>query len=158
MSIYAYVNNNEIVEYINISDTLYSSWIETNNHKKDYYKLVIYTNPPSVSNSEIAESYFQIVETTNETTVNQTWIVRSKTPDELRKTWTAYEFLLRFTPQERTAYRNAAKTDDNVADFMSLAQAAQEIINDDSMTIAGMNYLVLIGIITEQRKNEILFD
>ena len=39
---------------------------------------------------------------------------------------------------------------------MGLAQAAQEINNDDPMTVAGMNYLVTIGVLTEQRKNEIL--
>jgi hypothetical protein len=70
--------------------------------------------------------------------------------------WTAYEFLNRFTYQERAAYRSAASTDDLVADFMSLAQAAQEVVNTDPMTVAGMNYLVTIGLLTEQRKNEIL--
>ena len=70
--------------------------------------------------------------------------------------WTAYQFLNRFTYQERAAYRSAASTDDLVADFMGLAQAAQEIVNDDPMTVAGMNYLVTIGVLTEQRKNEIL--
>lgn len=72
--------------------------------------------------------------------------------------WTAYEFLNRFTSQERAAYRNAAKTDDTVADFMELASAAYEIANDHPMTIAGMDYLVSIGIISEQRKNEILMN
>lgn len=71
-------------------------------------------------------------------------------------TFTSYEFLLRFTAQERSAYRNAAKTDDIVADFHELATAAQEIQNDNPMTIQGMDYLVSIGILTEQRKNEIL--
>lgn len=71
-------------------------------------------------------------------------------------TFTAYEFLLRFTTQERSAYRNAAKTDDIVADFHELATAAQEIQTDNPMTVQGMDYLVSIGILTEQRKNEIL--
>ena len=84
------------------------------------------------------------------------WTVRNKTNDELRKTWTAYEFLLRFTPQERSAYRQAAQTNDMVADFMSLAQAAQEIISDDPITIQGMDYLVAIGLLTQQRRDEIL--
>lgn len=152
MSIYAYVYNNEIVEFKQIDDNLYQSWVSSGNQKKDAYRIVIYTQEPSVNVNEIAEYTWQI----NESNVTQVWSVRNKTADELRKTWTAYEFLLRFTAQERAAYRNAAKTDDNVADFMGLAQAAQEIVNDDSMTVAGMNYLVSVGLITEQRKNEIL--
>jgi len=43
-----------------------------------------------------------------------------------------------------------------VADFMSLAQAAQEILTTDPMTVMGMNYLVTVGILTESRKNQIL--
>lgn len=70
--------------------------------------------------------------------------------------WTAYQFLLRFTPEERAAFRNAAITDVNVADFQQLAQAAQEVISNDPMTLAGMNYLVSIGLLSEPRKNEIL--
>jgi len=70
--------------------------------------------------------------------------------------WTAYEFLNRFTPDERIAYRNAAKTDDLVADFLNLAQAAQEIISNDPMTIAGMDYLVSQGLLTQARRDEIL--
>lgn len=72
------------------------------------------------------------------------------------QSWTAYQFLLRFTAEERAAFRAAALTDPMVADFQQLAQAAQEVINTDPMTIAGMNYLVSVGLITEQRKNEIL--
>lgn len=70
--------------------------------------------------------------------------------------WTAYQFLLRFTAEERAAFRAAALTDANVADFQQLAQAAQEVISNDPMTVAGMNYLVSVNLLTEQRKNEIL--
>ena len=70
--------------------------------------------------------------------------------------WTAYEFLLRFTAEERAAIRESAKIDANTADFMQLAQAAQEIISNDPITLQGMNYIVSIGIISENRKNEIL--
>jgi len=78
------------------------------------------------------------------------------TPYKPPQSWTAYQFLLRFTAEERAAFRAAALTDSMVADFQQLAQAAQEVINTDPMTIAGMNYLVSVGLITEQRKNEIL--
>lgn len=72
------------------------------------------------------------------------------------RTFTAYQFLLRFTAEERAAFRAAAITDANVADFQQLAQAAQEVVSDDPMTVSGMNYLVSVGLLTEQRKQEIL--
>lgn len=152
MSIYAYVHANEIIEFKEINDSLYSSWIASNNSKKDYYKLVVTSPPPVVENTEVAEFTYVI----NDTTVNQVWTIRNKTTEELRISWTAYQFLLRFTANERAAFRAAALTDPNVADFQQLAQAAQEVINDDPMTIAGMNYLVSVGLLTEARKNEIL--
>jgi hypothetical protein len=70
--------------------------------------------------------------------------------------WTSYEFLLRLTPQERQSIREFSATDPNVADFLMLAQSAQEVVSMDPMTLAGMNYMVSIGVFTEQRKNEVL--
>lgn len=72
------------------------------------------------------------------------------------KRYTSYEFLLRFTPEERAAFRAAAATDPNVADFQQLATAAQQIISNDPVTIMGMQYLVLVGLLTQQRADEIL--
>ena len=71
-------------------------------------------------------------------------------------TWTSYEFLNRLTASERADIRQRALTDPNVADFLMLAQAAQEIISDDPATLMGMGYMVMIGVFTEARKNEIL--
>jgi hypothetical protein len=152
MSIYAHVYNNQIIEFKEIDDALYQSWVSSGNPKKDAYRIVLYANQPSTLSTELAEQSFTI----NNDSVEQTWSVRNKTADELRKIWTAYEFLNRFTYSERAAYRNAAKTDDLIADFMSLAQAAQEIISDDPMTVQGMDYLVSVGILTQQRRDEIL--
>jgi len=70
--------------------------------------------------------------------------------------WTSYQFLLRLTAEERADIRQRAATDPNVADFLMLAQSAQEIISNDPITLMGMNYLVSIGVFTEQRKKEIL--
>jgi len=72
------------------------------------------------------------------------------------QSWTAYEFLLRFTAAERAAFRAAAITDPHVADFQQLAQAAQEVVSDDPMTVAGMDYAISVGIVTAERKTEIL--
>jgi len=71
-------------------------------------------------------------------------------------TWTSYEFLNRFTPQERRVIWNRAKSNDDIADFLMLAQAANEVISDDPNTIAGLNMLVSLNIISNQRKNDIL--
>jgi hypothetical protein len=152
MSLYAHVYNGEIVEFKELNDTLYQNWISTQNPKANVYRLVVDTDPPEVTNTQVAVSGYTI----NETTVEKTWTVRNKTADEMRKVYTAYEFLLRFTAEERTAYRNAAKTDEIIADFMYLAHAAQEIITDDPMTMQGMDYLVFSGILTQNRRDEIL--
>jgi len=156
MSKYAIIQNSAnstmIVGIKDIDDSLYSQWVSTGNPKKDVYRLVIESEPPEVSKNEVTVKSFVV----NPTTVNVVWAVRQKTPDELRMIFTAYEFLLRFTPQERAAFRAAANTDPLVADFQQLAQAAQEIVSDDPLTIMGLNYLVSVGLLTEQRKNEIL--
>lgn len=76
--------------------------------------------------------------------------------DFLPPKWTSYEFLLRLTPEERADIRERSKTDPNVADFLMLAQSAQEVISNDPVTLMGMNYLTSIGVFTEQRKKQIL--
>jgi hypothetical protein len=75
---------------------------------------------------------------------------------KVRSSWTAYQFLLRFTAEERAAFRAAATTDANVADFQQLAQAAQEVLSDDPMTLAGMDYLVSVALLSSERRAEIL--
>ena len=78
------------------------------------------------------------------------------TPQPSSRTWTAYQFLQRFTAAERATMRSLAQTDENVADFLQLLQAAQEVVSDDPMTVAGMDYAVSVGIVTAERKTEIL--
>jgi hypothetical protein len=73
-----------------------------------------------------------------------------------RPKWTAYQFLLRFTPQERAAFRAGAASDPPLADFLQLAQAAQEVDAGDPITLAGMSYLVSVGVLSEQRRKEVL--
>lgn len=74
----------------------------------------------------------------------------------IEQAWTSYEFLLRFTPGERAAFRIAAESDQNVADFMQLASAAQEVFNNDAVTVAGIDYLVSVGLISRERADEVL--
>lgn len=70
--------------------------------------------------------------------------------------WSAFDFLRRFTVQERVAARTLAKTDPVVEDFMDLLNKAANVLSDDPDTVAGMGYLVLVSVLTEQRMNEIL--
>lgn len=70
--------------------------------------------------------------------------------------WTSYEFLKRFTWQERSAIRIAGLDDDAVADFLTLCTAAQEVVGDDPVTQAGMDYLVSLNLLTPARRAEIL--
>lgn len=86
----------------------------------------------------------------------QTWQVVDKTADELRKIWSPMAFLLRFTAEERALMRASAKVDENAADFMLILQTADEIWSDHPFTVAGLQMLVQAGIITEQRRLEIL--
>lgn len=72
------------------------------------------------------------------------------------RTWTSYEFLQRFTTQERRLIWNRAKNDDDVAEFLMFSQAANEVLSDDPATIAGMNTLVSKNILTASRKDQIL--
>lgn len=68
--------------------------------------------------------------------------------------YTKLAFLNRFTSQERVAIRSS--TDPVVIDFMELMNAASEIDRTNSDTIAGINYLASIGLLTAQRAQEIL--
>jgi hypothetical protein len=69
-------------------------------------------------------------------------------------TVSSYEFLNRFTQAERIAIR--ASTDVYVQDFITLVQAAQVVNTSNETMIAGMAYLVTLGLLTSERKDEIL--
>lgn len=77
-------------------------------------------------------------------------------PNPYFNTWTAYQFLLRFTEAELAGIRTASVSDPITWRFLTLATAAQEIRASDPTTIAGMDYLVSQNLITTQRKAEIL--
>ena len=70
--------------------------------------------------------------------------------------WTSYEFLRRFTVDERSAIRTASVADGAVADLLMFLQTATEVVSDDPTTSVGMDYLVHLGILTEARKAELL--
>ena len=152
MAEYAEVRGNSIVRFLGISDDTYQMWLSTNNPKASVYRPVENDVYPEINQNQVVEIDYVI----QPDKVIRLYIVRNKTPDELRKVWTAYEFLTRFTQQERSALRTASETDDLVADFSQLLTAAQEVISDDPVTVQAMDYLVYAGYITNDRKNQIL--
>ncbi len=89
------------------------------------------------------------------TQVTETWTVTQR-PSILPVTWSSYEFLNRFTSVERKLIWARSKTDDDIADFLMLSQAAQEVTSNDPATIAGMDLLVSKNILTAARKDAIL--
>ena len=76
-------------------------------------------------------------------------------PEEEKETvYTPLEFLRLFTSAERTLMRTS--TDDIVLDFLWMADKAQDLKLSDPDTIAGINYMASIGILTAERAEEIL--
>lgn len=63
-------------------------------------------------------------------------------------------FLRRFTADERVAIRGSV--DPYVQDFYHLLDKATEVRLDDPDTVAGMGYLVSIGLLTQPRADAIL--
>lgn len=152
MAEYAEIRENSIIKFLGISDETYQMWVSTNNPKASIYRPVENDVYPEINENQAVDIDY-IIESNR---VIRLYIPRNKTPDELRKIWTAYEFLLRFTQQERADLREAAKTDPLIADFSQLLGAAQEVISDDPVTVQAMDYLVYAGHITNERKNNIL--
>ena len=157
MSQYAQIINGTVQRIITLDDAWYASLVASGNPKANMYLPISEESAPLYDDSSevIFDEY-----TINGSVVNRTWSVRAKTEEELlqesTRTYTAYEFLLRLTAEERAAIRAAAQSDVLVADFLQLAQAAQEITTTDPTTVAGMGYLVFAGLLTAERKDEIL--
>lgn len=149
---FAEVRNNQIVNFLDIDYALHQSWIANNNPKAKVYRLVVEDTYPTPNEYQAVDEDY-IVE---ENRVVKLYILRNKTAEELRKIWTAYEFLTRFTQEERATLRSAAATDSLVADFSQLLGAAQEVISDDPVTIQAMDYLVYAGYITNERRSAIM--
>ena len=101
---------------------------------------------PAVTDQQVAVSDVQLVSGT----WTQVWTVRAKTADELRKTWPTLEFWARFTATERAEAKGA------IPEFYEALLAAHEVISDDPLTIAGLDALVALGIITTERKAQLL--
>lgn len=71
-------------------------------------------------------------------------------------TWTKLEYLRRFSPAERIAIREAAKTVPALDDYLQLLELAEEVRSDDPDIIGALTMLEAVGLIGAGRANEIL--
>ena len=76
--------------------------------------------------------------------------------DTTVREWRRDLFWRRFTPTERVAMITAAQTDPILEDFRMTMMMSPIIVSNDAELVAGMSYIVTKGIISEERKTEIL--
>ncbi len=71
-------------------------------------------------------------------------------------TLTKYQFLDRFTMNERLAIRAAAKVDPIVDDFMAMLDISQEVQLNNPLVYQGLSYLAYTGKLDSGRIDQIL--
>lgn len=74
-----------------------------------------------------------------------------------RKEWISTDFQKRFTDDERAAIRAEARANVRVEDLLAILISTPIVVNIDPLTQRGMAALAAMGLITEERKNEILY-
>ena len=67
-----------------------------------------------------------------------------------------FDFLRRFTSEERITIRTAAKTNAVLEDFMALLEMSQHVQSTDPDTVAGMQLLEAAGLLGPGRAQQIL--
>lgn len=154
MSEHAKVVDGQVLEVVDLDPSLRSAWIAAGNQKASIYLPIIDRPKPTYdADREVLVSGWGMI---SDSGIVRTWAVRPKTADELRKTWTTLDFLGRFTTAEMSQIEIARENDSIVQSFYRAALAAQEVVSDDPRTVAGVNYLSSIGILTIARVDEVL--
>jgi hypothetical protein len=152
--IHARIGPNETIsEFVDIDPAVRAEWIASGNPKADAYRPVYVDPMPPYDDTRQAVDARYVVAVDR---VDKRWTVRALTADELRKVWTPLDFLARFTASEMAAIESARELNADVQSFYRSALAAQEIVSDDSRTLAGMSLLVALGLVTQSRATEIL--
>ena len=105
-------------------------------------------SPPSISDTQTAAWN------------GSEWVVRDLTADELaaknRRQWTAAEFLARFTTAEMVGIITAARTDAEV-ELIKISLAVNTTIHSDNpQLLQSLAALVGKGLLTSQRRDEVL--
>lgn len=72
------------------------------------------------------------------------------------QSWSAKEFLDRFTMQELAAFEVAQRTDPILAVMLRKLSASTEVHADNAELLAGLDYVVAAGLLTAERKAAIL--
>jgi len=147
--------NNAILGAIDGDFSGYNTKSDSAVNGKPYLAPVAVTNPGYDPATQVKEGPVDAYDGTNATRV---YTVRDKTAGErtAETIWSTLEFMQRFTKQERGAIRAAARQSDDVEDWLDLLRAAQDVRPADPRTIDGMAALVAAGLLTAQRRDEIL--
>ena len=154
MSEHAKVVDGQVVEVVDLDPAIRSSWLAAGNPKASVYLPVVTLRQPPFDSAR--EALVEVWLVTSGVDARRGWRVRPLTDDELRQTWTSLEFLGRFTTAEMAQIETAREHDQIVQSFYRAALAAQEVVSDDPRTVAGVNYLSSIGILTLARVDEVL--
>lgn len=72
--------------------------------------------------------------------------------------WSQTEFLKRFEIAERIAARDRAKTDPFMDDLWGLLTSSPVVHSNDPDVVRGLGYMVQIGLLTVERRNQIIGD
>lgn len=88
--------------------------------------------------------------------VERQWSIREKTPDELQKIWPNVQaFMAEFTMPEKAQI--SLSTDPTIAALrLELTTWLSDVHSNDSRVVAGLDKLVELGILTNERKNAIM--
>jgi len=154
VSEHAKVVDGQVVEVVDLDPAIRSSWLAAGNPKASVYLPVVTLPQPPFDPAR--EALVEVWLVTSGVDARRGWRVRPLTDDELRQTWTSLEFLGRFTTAEMAQIETAREHDQIVQSFYRAALAAQEVVSDDPRTVAGVNYLSAIGILTLARVDEVL--
>lgn len=76
-------------------------------------------------------------------------------PPDYGETVGPRDFMLLFTATQRKAIRQLSKTDDDVADFMAIAQVPEPIRLKHPLTLMGLGMLVQKGVLTAAERDRI---
>lgn len=154
MSEHAHIVAGQVAGLVDLDPAVRSGWVAAGNPKASIYLPIVDTPKPTYDAARdalvVVWSVWPNVEAV------RTWNVRPLTDEEMRQVWTSLEFLGRFTTAEMAQVETAREHDQIVQSFYRAALAANEIVSDDPRTVAGVNYLSAIGILTLARVDEVL--
>lgn len=126
-------------------------------HKQEFIYEQTLANIPEYNNIyQYLEEDSPILDHENHVAI-KSWKILSKTSEQMKKIWTPLEFWNRFTENERSLLFSLSKTNEGLRLWITLLGMAAQIENDHPMTIQAIEELVSNRLISNDRKNEILY-